>query len=61
MAYTNSELMRFARRLIEKYGGDAADRAEQHARHLGQADDPDGHALWMRAGRLIREMAREAA
>ncbi len=61
MHYTNAELVRFARRLIEKYGDGAADQAERHANELLASGDADGHAVWMRAQRLIRDLARAAA
>lgn len=61
MHYTNSELMRFVRRLIDRYGSDAADQAARHAEHLRNAGDGDGHAVWMRARRLIEELSRKAA
>ncbi|MEX2642901.1 MAG: hypothetical protein WD270_05580 [Acetobacterales bacterium] len=61
MPYTNSELMRFVHRLIDRYGDAAADQAMLHAEHLEQAGDHDGYAVWMRARRLILELSRQAA
>jgi len=57
----DADIYRSARLMMNRYGPQAAEHAEQTMRRLLEEDDPQGAGKWLSIGQAIEDLTRLAA